>query len=172
MPILPTGISTDHSGFTLVELVVVVSLLALFSMISLPLLLNQGNSDSRRELRRLAGTIKQLYNEAALTRDEHLLTFDLTRNSMTAFRLQQNDGQIEKQPLGRETELEPLQLKQVDVVGKGSFRTGQISVRVFPLGWMEQTRIALEDGSGAAKVLDFSPLTGSMKIEDERQVLQ
>ncbi len=172
MPTLATGISTDQTGFTLIELVVVVSLLALFSVISLPLLLDQGEGDSRRELRRLAGMVKQLYNEATLTRDEHLLSFDLERNSMTPFRLQRSQGEVEKLPLNEEISLQPLELKQIDVVGKGRFRTGQVEVKIFPLGWMEQTRISLIDGAGAAKVLSFSPLTGSTKIEDERKVFQ
>ncbi len=149
-----------------------VTLLALFSFISLPLLMNQGEGESRRELRRLAGMVKQLYNEATLTRDAHLLTFDLERNSMSSFRLHSREGQVEKQPLGDETSLEPLRLKQVDVVGKGSFRSGQVSVKIFPLGWMEQTRLSLEDASGAAKIVNFSPLTGATKIENERQVLR
>ena len=171
-PILATGISTDQAGFTLIELIVVISLLAMFSVISLPLLMNSGPGDSRRELRRLAGVVKQLYNEATLTRDEHLLTFDLDRNSLQAFRLQRTDGQVEKQPLDEPTPLEPLQLREIEVVGQGSFRSGQVSVRIYPLGWMEQTRVSLADGSGAAKLVEFSPLTGSTKIADERQLLQ
>ncbi len=172
MPILATGTSTEQAGFTLIELVVVVSLLALFSVISLPLLLDRGEGDSRRELRRLAGTVKQLYNEATLTRDEHLLSFDLERNSMVAFRLQRNDGQVEKRPFRKEISLQSLDLKQIDIAGKGSFRTGQVEVKIFPLGWMEQTRISLVDGTGVVKEVVFSPLTGSTKIADERKTLR
>ena len=171
MPISPTGTLSNHSGFTLVELVVVVALLAMFSFISLPLLMNRDDGGERRILRQLAGTVKQLYNEATLTRDQHLLTFDLDRNSMSAFRLRGSNGKIEKQPYGGERSLAPLQLKQVEVAGKGNFRHGQVSIAIFPLGWMEQTRIVLAADKGAVKTLDFSPLTGSTKITDERQRL-
>ena len=181
MRISPTGtLSRDrlhfrrtsgNSGFTLVELVIVVALLAMFSFISLPLLLNRGDGGERRMLRQLAGTVKQLYNEATLTRDQHLLTFDLDRNSMTASRLREADGRVEKQAYGEQRTLAPLQLKQVEVVGKGTFRHGQVSVAIFPLGWMEQTRIVLAADKGVLKTLDFSPLTGSTKITDERSRL-
>ncbi len=171
MPILPIGTSTKQSGFTLVELIIVVTLLALFSAISLPLLLDRGDGDSRRVMRRIAGTVKQLYNEATLTRDEHQLVFDLDSNSMTAFRLVGSDNMVEKQQRGREIELAPLRIKQIDVAGKGSFRIGRVPVSLYPLGWMEQTRIVLVDEQNVAKVLDLSPLTGSTKINDERRTL-
>jgi prepilin-type N-terminal cleavage/methylation domain-containing protein len=186
MPISVTGTSNKQepalrprsaaqaslAGFTLVELLVVITLLALFSAISFPLLMNQGDGGERRMLRRLAGTVKQLYNEATLTRDEYLLTFDLDANSISAFRLRSTEDRIEKEPFGGETSLTPLTLHQVDVVGQGSFRSGRVSVKIFPLGWMEQTRIQLQNEAGEPVSLDFSPLTGTVKIDHGVQLTQ
>jgi general secretion pathway protein H len=163
---------TKQSGFTLIELILVVSLLAMVSLLSLPLMMDRGDSAERRTLRRVAGVVKELYNEATLTRDEHLLTFDLDRNSLYAHRLRTSDGLVEKERYGKEAQLSPLDLQQVDIEGKGSFRSGQVSVRIFPLGWMEQTRVALVNEDGATTRLAFSPLTGSTKIDDDRQTLQ
>ncbi|MCK4503943.1 MAG: prepilin-type N-terminal cleavage/methylation domain-containing protein, partial [Desulfuromonadales bacterium] len=84
---LPTGTSINRSGFTLVELLVVIVLLSLVSFISIPLMSNLGDGADHLMVRKIAGTVKQLYNEATLTKDEHLLTFDFSRNSMSAFRL-------------------------------------------------------------------------------------
>ncbi len=172
MPMLPTGISSNRSGFTLVELLVVIVVLSLISVISLPLLTNSGDGAERLMVRRIAGTVKQLYNEATLTRDEHVLMFDLGRNSMTAFRLRSSAGKIEKEPFGREVMLAPLVAKQIDIEGKGSFRTGQVVVRVFPLGWMEATTILVAKENGDGVQLDFSPLTGSVTIDAERATVQ
>lgn len=160
------------AGFTLIELVVVIALLSMLSLLSLPLLMDNGERAEKRSLRRIAGVVKQLYNEATLTRDEHLLTFDLDRNRLTAFRLQHKGDLIESEPFGRELQLSALQLQQVDVEGKGSFRTGRVSVRIFPLGWMEQTQILLGLESGGTASLLFSPLTGTAKIEDGNSLLQ
>ncbi len=171
MPISPIGTSTKQAGFTLIELILVVGLLAMLSLLSLPLMMDRGDSAERRSLRRVAGVVKQLYNEATLTRDEHLLTFDLDRNQLSAYRLRQKNGSIEKEVFGRKTVLTPLNLQQVEVDGKGSFRSGQVSVRIFPLGWMEQTRVALVAEDGRTTQIDFSPLTGSTKIDDGRQAL-
>ncbi|MEA3545517.1 MAG: prepilin-type N-terminal cleavage/methylation domain-containing protein [Thermodesulfobacteriota bacterium] len=167
MAMLPTGTSINRSGFTLVELLVVVIVLSLVGFISLPLLANRGEGNERRMVRRIAGTVKQLYNEATLTRDEHLLRFDLSRNSMQAFRLRSRPGGVEKEPFGREVILAPLQLKQVDMTGKGTFRTGQVVVRIFPLGWMEPARLFVVKEGGNEMELTFSPLTGSLTIDAE-----
>ena len=172
MPMWRTGISINQRGFTLIELVIVIVVLSLVSLLSLPLLNNRGEGDERLVLRRLAGTVKQLYNEATLTRDEHLLVFNFRRNSVTTFRQRSGVNGVETEPFGRELLLEPLKLTQIDVEGKGSFRTGQITVRVLPLGWVEQTRLFLTRGSGTEVELDFSPLTGSVTIDDDFAAVQ
>lgn len=164
---LQTGPLTNRQGFTLVELLVVIVLLSLVSFISLPLFTNQGDGDERLILRRVAGTVKQLYNEATLTRDEYLLTFDFNRNSLLAFRLRSSSGVVEKESFGRELMFAPLRMKQVDIKGRGIFHTGQVSVRIFPLGWMEQTSLLVRKENGTELQLEFSPLTGSMTINDE-----
>lgn len=172
MLISPTGNSIKTAGFTLIELIVVVSLLAMISLISLPLMMNQGDGAEKRILRRMAGVVKQLYNEATLTSDEHLLVFDFDHNSLLAYRLRDRGGVVEKESFGKEISLAPLSLQQVDIEGQGSFRAGQVTVRIFPLGWMEQTRAKLVSEGGTTTHLAFSPLTGSTKIDDGRQTLQ
>ena len=78
MRISPTGTlsnkrsvrkASGNRGFTLIELIIVVVLLALVAGVALPVLLNRGDSGERKVMRQLAGTVKQLYNEATLTRD-------------------------------------------------------------------------------------------------------
>ena len=172
MPMWQTGISINRSGFTLIELVVVIVVLSLVSVISLPLLTASGDGAERLMVRRLAGTVKHLYNEATLTRDEHLLVFDLGRNSISSFRLHSRSGTNEKEQLGRELSLDPLKVTQVDVAGKGSFRIGQVAVRIFPLGWMEPIRLFVAKESGAEFELEFSPLTGAVTVDDQFTTLQ
>lgn len=167
MRISPTGILIKNSGFTLVELLVVLIILSLTSLISLPLLVDQDDSQEKQKLRRIAGTVKQLYNEATLTRDEHLLVFDFERNSLSAFRMRNGDGSVIKEPFGHEVLLTPLQVRQVEVEGRGSFSNGQVSIRIFPLGWMDAARIELNRKSGTGIQLAFSPLTGTTTINAE-----
>lgn len=167
-----TGTLTNRSGFTLVELLVVIVLMSLVGLISLPLLANRNSGDERLVMRRIAGTVKQLYNEATLNRDEYLLTFDFDRNSLLAFRLRSSSGTVEKESFGRELMLSPLRIEKIDVRGRGIFHAGQVSVRIFPLGWMEQTDLLLRKEDGTEVQLAFSPLTGSVTIDDEYTAVQ
>ncbi len=167
MPTSRTGTLINRSGFTLIELLVVIVLMSLVSLISLPLLTNWNSSDERLVMRRIAGTVKQLYNEATLNRDEYLLTFDFNRNSLLAFRLRSSSGTVEKESFGHELMLSPLRIDNIDVKGRGIFHAGQVSVRIFPLGWMEQTDLVLRKEDGSEVRLVFSPLTGSVTIDDE-----
>lgn len=169
MRISRAGTSTDQSGFTLIELVVVISLLAIFSLLSLPLLANQGDGGKRRVMRQVAGTIKLLYNEAALTRDQHLLTFDLDEESFRTYRLQRRGDTLEKVPLGESRSLEPLQIEQVQVAGRGRFRSGQVTVHIYPQGWMEETWVQLADADDRVKTLNFVSMTGTTRIYDGRR---
>ncbi|MCK4503173.1 MAG: hypothetical protein KAU22_09060, partial [Desulfuromonadales bacterium] len=87
-------------------------------------------------------------------------------------RLRSAAATIEKEPFGREVILAPLQVKQIDIEGKGSFRSGQVSIRIFPLGWMESTRILVAKENGDEMQLEFSPLTGSVTIDAEHAPVQ
>jgi general secretion pathway protein H len=169
MPISKTGTSTEQTGFTLIELVVVISLLSIFALISLPLLTNQGDGGQRQAMRRLAGQVKLLYNEAALTRDIHLLTFNLDEDSFSTFRMERSGGQLEKVPVAEARSLAPLRIEQIQVAGKGSFRSGEVTVRIYPQGWMEETWIQLENAATQITTLNFVPMTGSTRIYDGRR---
>jgi len=168
MRMLPTGTSINRSGFTLVELVVVIAILSLIASISLPLLARWETGSEHQKMRRIVGCVKQLYNEATLTGDHHLLSFDLDRNSMRGYRLRPSSGTVEKEFFGREIRLAPLQIEEVKVAGKGSFRTGKVEIEVFPLGWIEATKIVVIGEDGRETQLQISPLTGAVTIDAGR----
>lgn len=173
MPTLPTGTSSKSQGFTLIELIVVMVILALIGMISVPLFFNRLGTDERTTLRRIAGTVKELYNEATLTRDEHQLEFDLDRHTIKTYRLRSVAvDRVEKEPFRRQIVLAPLTLQQIEVEGQGSFRSGQVTVRIFPLGWMEQTRLHVRYADGSDLQLIFSPLTGTTRIEEAENTVR
>lgn len=172
MPTLRTGTCnnrmrlSDRQGFTLIELAVVVLIISLMSLLIVPLLGRAGNADLKSASRKLAGTVKYLYNEAALQGQIHRLTFDLDEDSILLFR-QEANGEWTALPGRRAQSTLPgsVNLKLVEVVGKGMFTSGQASMDVFPVGWLEQSILHLEDGS-AKMTVRFSPLTGTAEFFD------
>lgn len=165
-PMSRTGILTDRSGFTLIELLVVVVLLSLVTLISFPLLADRGDGAERLKMRRLAGTVKQLYNEATLTRDRFLVTFDIDQNTVETFRLRTGGEQVDKEAFGSSLDLAPLRVREISVDGRGRVRSGKISFQVYPLGWMDATEIVFERQDGNSIQLAFSPLTGTTTIDE------
>ncbi|WP_321368640.1 prepilin-type N-terminal cleavage/methylation domain-containing protein [uncultured Desulfuromusa sp.] len=61
------GNSKKSSGFTLLELTIVLFLVGLFSVIVLPRFSHIGEGELQHSARRLSWTIKYLFNEAALS---------------------------------------------------------------------------------------------------------
>lgn len=156
---------SDQSGFTLIELGVVATLLALFSLLIMPLFGSTGTSKVGYAARRLSGTAKYLFNEAALTGREHRLIYNLDSGTYRA-RIIRADGEVvDLSGLGRETKLTgDVRFLDLQLPGRGTFTTGEVTVRIHPTGWIEETSVHLEDGSGNALTLHFMPLTGTAEI--------
>lgn len=165
MPTSRAGTSSRPDGFTLVELAVAVFLIVLFSALALPLLGSVGRDPLSAAARRLTGNVKYLYDEAALTGMEHLLAFRLDRGTYRAFRLEPREGVVEKVAAGREQQLpEEVRILEVAVSGRGSYTAGEVEIRIFPVGWVEETQIRLADRRGAQTTLRITPLTGTVEV--------
>ncbi len=170
MPISTVGNLNNQRGFTLIELGIVVVLIGLFTVISVPLLDTGGRDDVRAAARRLAGTIKYLFNEAALTGLEHRLIYNLDRDSYQA-KVRESDGQVfAVKGIGSERRLRKgVHFQRLALPGRGSFNSGEVTVRIDPSGWLEETLILLSgDGDYRLTVL-INPLTGAAEIIEGRQ---
>jgi len=154
-----------QSGFTLLELGVVLTLLALFSLLTIPLFGGTRANKLAYSARCLNGTIKYLFNEAALTGREHRLICNLDRGTYSA-RILDADGEVVTlSGIGRETELAgDVRFRDLQLPDRGTVTTGEVTVRIHPAGWVEETSVHLEDGRGNALTLHVMPLTGTAEI--------
>mgnify|MGYP001275834510 CR=1 FL=1 len=159
------GRLNNQSGFTLIELALVVVILGLLAGLSLPMLSSLEPNRLNSTARRLAGTVKYLYNEAVMSGTEHRLIFDLAGNSYHAMQVEPSG---ELQPLGNQGRRYQLpdnvRLESVFQPRRGEYRDGQMTTTLRPEGWLEETIIHLADANQHKLTLRLVPLTGLTEI--------
>ncbi|PLX85322.1 MAG: hypothetical protein C0617_04420 [Desulfuromonas sp.] len=157
----------NRAGFTLVELALVVLLVSLFSMLTLPTLTGLGQNELSGSARRIAGTVKYLFNESALDRLEYRLTYDLDRDTFGAKKLESNGELVAVTGTGRQQRLKGgVRFKDVQVTGRGKFSTGEVTTSIHPVGWLDETVVHLENDRGKALTLRINPFTGSTEVHE------
>jgi len=160
-------LGSGKNGFTLVEIVVVMVLVSLFMVFSVPLFSNIGTSSLGTSARRLSGTIKYLFNESAISGLEYRLVYDLDQGTYRAQVLQADGELVDDPDQGREAALKgSVRFKDLEVPGRGKFSAGQVTIRLHPSGWVEETIIHLDDSSDEMMTLRVMPLTGTTEIFD------
>lgn len=153
-----------EGGFTLIELGIVIFLLALFAMISVPLVAGLGERGLDASARRIAGTVKYLYNEAALTRSLHRLVLNLDEGTFAARRQDAKGELVELRGTGRVQKLKgDVKIRDVMIAGRGNYTSGEVTADIYPVGWMEETVIHL-DRDGKVLTLRLMPFTGTTEI--------
>ena len=156
---------SSQGGFTLVELSLVVLLIGLFSLLTVPIFAGWGEGSLQSSARRLAGTVKYLYNESALQKLEFRLVFDLEKGAYEA-KVLNLDGQLTQLTgTGRRQELKGnVRFQDVAVAGQGKFTSGEATTIIHPVGWLEETVIHLRDEKDRTMTLRLMPFTGSTEI--------
>lgn len=165
MPTSITGRSNNQAGFTLIELVLVVLLLGLMTSLTLPMLSGLEPNRLNATARRLSGTVKYLYNEAAMTGLEHRLTFDLGKGSYRATKLSPGGELQTLQGRTGEYQLRSgVQFTDIYQPQRGRRSDGEVTTTLMPGGWLQETIIHLQDDSDRKLTLRLVPLTGLTEI--------
>jgi prepilin-type N-terminal cleavage/methylation domain-containing protein len=71
----------DNAGFSMVELLVVVALIALIGLFAIPGISNVFKVSLKSSTRDIATTIKETYNATAMTKRVHRLVYDIQENT-------------------------------------------------------------------------------------------
>ena len=155
----------SEAGFTLLELAVVLFIIALFSSLVVPLFGGLGENALKTTARRLAGTAKYLYNEAALDGRPYRLVFDLKAETFGGERQETSGELIAAEGSGREYQLpDDVRFRDVVVAGRGTTSSGTTYASILPVGWIDETIVHLQDNAGHVLTVRLLPLTGTSEI--------
>jgi len=156
-----TGNSNKTKGMTLVELGVVLFLVTLFSAILIPLLPWRGDG-METSVRRLSGTFKYLYNEAALSGTPCRLVFDLENGAYWGEQVTQEGATERLKGFGKKGRLDDsVRFRDVIIGGRDSSGGEFIAALIHPTGWIDETIVHLREETGREMTLRISPLTGA-----------
>ena len=170
MPTLKVGRLNNSRGFTLVELSIVLALISLFTVLSIPLFGSVAENNLNHSARRLAGIVKYLFNETALTATQHRLVFNLDDNLCTVEQLSDlgewhaPEGRVKHYRLPSN-----IAIKDIWVDERGKTTTGTVTITFHTQGWLPQTTIHLREtgrDNGAELSIHLLSFTGTAEIEE------
>lgn len=155
----------NQKGFTLIELVVVVTLIVMMLGLTLPQIRNTLLSDTlKRTTLRMVGMVKSLKDEAVREQRTYGLHLDMTRQRYwIAF-----DTMTEaEQTLSREeAEKLPPDVQILDVWFKdeGKVSEGEAVILFLKKGYVQPSAIHLGDDEGRRFTILLSPFGGKVKV--------
>lgn len=161
--------ATGASGFTLLEMVLVLFIMGLMMMIAMPHLGSFRIAKLKSEARRLSGRVAYLYDRASADKVVLRLTFDLDRNRYFVSRLDpyalQPVFQLDTEPGFQPVSMPAgVHLRDATVEGIGTLARGTVSCYFYPEGYVDATVVHLVDDWGNVFTLTFNPLSGRVAI--------
>ncbi len=155
-------------GFTLIELSAVLLILAVLLAFLTPRFRDLTEYQIKRNSRRLAGTIKYLFDEAAIRHSYYRLNYDLKKGEYWVTYLDENKEFKEDPSILSSRVRLPGSIHFEDIVtqGRGKVYEGEAFTQFFPHGWVEETIIHLGDERERHYSLLVMPLTGKVRIYD------
>jgi len=171
MPTWKTGISDRRiqlgkTGFTLLELMLVMVILGITAILVFPKLSAFGAGDLKRTIRQLSGMIEHLAQEASFTKQTYRLHYDLEDMSYWADMLQDNRefGELSDSLVKRRKLPEGIVFQDVITPRHGKIESGKAYTVLFPMG-VEKSTIHLKK-ENRIWTLVINPLTGRVKVTD------
>jgi prepilin-type N-terminal cleavage/methylation domain-containing protein len=154
-------------GFTLMELMVVVALIATLSLVAMPrfyhLLSPDVERDAQMELENLLFAVRQ---ESVLSRSPLLIIYDLEEGTFRSGILSEDDlPATEDDPLSLKRRLpEGIAFTDIITPQDGKVSEGTCYTIVWPTGWIEPTTLHIEDAQDKPYTLLVEPIAGTVRL--------
>ncbi len=161
---------SDKRGFTLIELTVVVLLIGAFFLVAIPKFKDITEVNIKSASRRLSGTIRYLYSEAAFKKKVFKLSFDIDRGEYWTEVLEGNEFIIPSDPiLGRKQLPAGVYFKDISTgrnLGK-AIDGDENFILFMPIGLVDPAVIHLRTEKDVNYTIATKPYTGGTIVIDE-----
>lgn len=157
------------SGFTLLELTIVVFILTVISAFALPRFADLSGVELGATTRRLSQTIRYLYEEAALRGTVYGLVFDLENQVAKVVRIDSESGEFVEDDASLSRPLampEGVRMIAVILPSVGRLQEGVVPIYFYPEGFVDRAWIQLADRHERAFTLIVDPLRGRAEVAD------
>jgi prepilin-type N-terminal cleavage/methylation domain-containing protein len=155
-------------GFTLLEILIVITIVTIVIGIGLPRFQSIFDVQIKSAIRKLIGTVRFTFYEAAMRKGYYRLVYDIDRQAYYVRRLAITGEFMEEGTGMVRDEILPPGIYFKDVVTPHGAKEdkGQPFTQFFPNGFAERTAIHLMDEYGAEYTLVIQPLTGRVEVYD------
>ncbi len=146
--------SPHRSGFTFLELVVVLFLVSLIAAVVMPSFAGFGGRKVKAEAREVASILRYVYDNAVSRKETYWLRFDLDGN-LVAW----------KSPEGEKTKRVPG-LTSLTTLSRGTVSRGEVTLLFGPVGPTENISVTVGTGE-AETVVTIDHLSGKVKVDEK-----
>lgn len=148
-PAGPRTLNTGHcNGFTLIELIVVISLIGLMLFFTLPRFGdNPFLDDSKQSSRWLIGKVQMLKESAIRQQKQHSLHFDLDSGQIWETNESMSPEDIENTVLNSRYSLpDDLRIIDIEYPHKGKVYSGQAEITFYKAGYTDKVLVHMQEG--------------------------
>jgi type II secretory pathway pseudopilin PulG len=157
----------SSSGFTILEIIIVLFLLVGLLGIILPRISLEENLGSVG--RRMVGTVRSLQSLAMSTQKTIRLYIDIDRGVYWPMILDGNQEKTPTDPAWATPLTLPVSIRVSDILlSQGKKESGRVDLSFYPTGRIDPMTMHLVDGRNNILALAIEPVTGAIRMSDER----
>ncbi|GFE57257.1 prepilin-type N-terminal cleavage/methylation domain-containing protein [Geobacter sp. AOG1] len=157
-------------GFTLIELVVVLAILAMVALLVFPRLPSTSAANLRSSARTLAATIRYMGDKAVTSKNAYRLRVNLTDTRLAVVKMVNGEESTDTDPFfSRQILADGVTIEDVTIPRLGKVTAGEVAVNFGPAGLEDFAIIHLKGSRDTHFTVTAYPQNGKVKVEEGYQ---